>query len=271
MNIAFIGGGNMAAALIAGLCRSDTPPSRIRVADPSAEARARLEAQFSIECFSDTADAVDGADIIVLAVKPQVMPKALDSLAPLVHDGHTIVSIAAGITVAVIQNALGESIPVVRTMPNTPALIGKGISGLYAGPACEDVDRHKAEQIMTAAGEAVWLDDESLLDVVTAVSGSGPAYFFLLTEALQVAGHALGLPSETAARLAIQTARGAGEMAAQSEHGVAELRRRVTSPGGTTQAALEALEAGGFSALVAKAVKAATDRGRELSGEEQAS
>jgi len=269
MNIAFIGGGNMAAALIAGLYRSDTPPSRTRVSDPSAEARTRLEAEFPVECFEDAASAIDGAEVIVLATKPQVMPSVLDSLAPLVQLNHTIVSIAAGITVAVIQRALGADIPVVRTMPNTPALIGKGISGLYAGPACKEKDRENAQRIMAAAGEVVWLEDESLMDVVTAVSGSGPAYYFLLTEALQEAGHTLGLPAETAARLAVHTARGAGEMAARSELDVAELRRRVTSPGGTTQAALEALTSGGFGALVGEAVKAATDRGRELSGEEK--
>ncbi|MBT8061482.1 MAG: pyrroline-5-carboxylate reductase [Xanthomonadales bacterium] len=271
MNIAFIGGGNMAAALIAGLYGADNPPNRTRVSDPSPEARERLEAAYPVECFADAQAAVEGADVIVLATKPQVMPTVLEALAPLVERRQTVVSIAAGITIAAISRALGDDIPIVRTMPNTPALVGKGISGLYAGPACNDAHRKNAQRIMAAAGEVVWLDDEALMDVVTAVSGSGPAYYFLLTEALRDAGQAGGLPPATAAKLALHTARGAGEMAAQSELDVAELRRRVTSPGGTTQAALEALTEGGFNELVAKAVKAATERGRELSGEESGS
>lgn len=267
MNIAFIGGGNMATALISGLCRDPQKHGWIHVSDPSAEARQRLQDEFPVQCFAEPGPAIDGADIVILAVKPQVMPAVLDSLVQLVGPDQTVVSIAAGITVSSISKVLGDEIPVIRCMPNTPALIGKGVSGLFAGPACEAKHERHAEYIMNAAGQTVWLREETLMDVVTAVSGSGPAYYFLLTEALRDAGEALGLAPETAAKLALHTAEGAGAMAAGSEFDVSELRRRVTSPGGTTQAAVEVLEAGGFRTIIAKAVRAATDRGRELSGE----
>ena len=264
MDIAFIGGGNMAAALIGGLLDTGLAAGQVRVADPSEAARAALEQAHGVRTAVNGSEVAAGADVLVLAVKPQVMPAVLDELGDLVDPGQLVISIAAGIPIDLLQQAFGEVQPIVRAMPNTPALLGAGITGLCASGACRQDHRAQAETVLGAAGEVVWVEDEALMDVVTAVSGSGPAYFFLLIEALREAGMAEGLPAEASTRLAVQTAFGAGTMAARSEHDVAELRRRVTSPGGTTQAALEAFEAGGFRALVADAVRAATERGREL-------
>lgn len=266
MNITFIGGGNMATALVSGLRAARGGPLEIRVADPDEGARKRLMREYGVETFSDGTQAIDGADVIVLAVKPQVMPGVLESLAPDIEAGQLVLSIAAGTTVSGIQATLGEDRPVVRAMPNTPALIGHGICGLYASANCRDHHREQAERIMKAAGEVVWVEDEALMDVVTAISGSGPAYFFLLTEALAAAGAALGLDAEDARRLAVHTAEGAGAMMLAADDEPAELRARVTSPGGTTQAALEHFESSGFRQLVHDAAEAATRRGRELAG-----
>lgn len=266
MDIAFIGGGNMATALIAGLARSGTRGEQLRVCDPDPGVRERLVRDFELHASNDPASCVPGASVVVLAVKPQVAPAVLERLSRLVATDQLLLSVAAGTTVATIRAALGEDQAVVRGMPNTPALVGKGVTGLYATPGCTTGHRELAETVMAAAGVCVWVEDESLMDVVTAVSGSGPAYFYLLIEALREAGTALGLPPAVAAQLATHTAHGAGVMALESGTDVSELRRRVTSPGGTTQAAIEALQAGGFHALVAAAVQAATERGQELAG-----
>lgn len=266
MHIAFIGGGNMAAALIGGLLDAGHPAAHVRVADPSEAARSALAEAHGVRTADRAASVVDGADVVVLAVKPQVMPGVLDELQGKVGADQLLVSIAAGIPIRTLQRTFGDSQPVVRAMPNTPALVGAGITGLCASDACSRRHRDQAEHVLGAAGEVVWVDDEALMDVVTAVSGSGPAYFFLLIEALHEAGVAEGLPAQASTRLAAQTALGAGTMAARAAEDVAELRRRVTSPGGTTQAALETFEAGGFRALVADAVHAAVVRGRELGG-----
>ncbi|NND44959.1 MAG: pyrroline-5-carboxylate reductase [Xanthomonadales bacterium] len=258
----------MASALISGLVGAQNPPRSIRVSDPSAEARQRLQSTFGAECFERSEDAVRDADLIVLAVKPQVMPAVLAELGDCVQGDPLLLSIAAGITVETLRAAFEPPPPVVRAMPNTPALIGRGISGAFAGPGCGPQQRALAESVLTAAGECVWIEDEALMDVVTAVSGSGPAYFFLLIEAMRDAGQALGLSADTANQLALHTAAGAGAMAIDSNVDVAELRRRVTSPGGTTQAALEAFRDGGFEALVSKAVTAATRRGQALARKE---
>ncbi len=264
MIVTFIGGGNMAAALISGLQSSGNSQLEVRVADPSEAARNRMKAEFGAAVFADNGPAVEGADVIVLAVKPQIMSQVLASLTHQVHSNQLVISIAAGAAVDSIESGLGARQAVVRSMPNTPALIGHGITGLFAGNHCRPHHKEQAEKIMAVVGEVVWIGDERLMDVVTAVSGSGPAYYFLLTEALAEAGQALGLPPEIAAKLATHTARGAGIMASDSEIDVRELRQRVTSPGGTTQAAIEVLEAGGLPQLVQKAVSAATKRGREL-------
>ena len=267
MMITFIGGGNMATAMISGLRKSARPDLKINVSDPSEEARNRLQAAYEAEPFTDSVAAIAGADIIVLAVKPQVMARVLDQLAGYTEPRQLVLSIAAGTTIATITKALGNDQAVIRSMPNTPALIGHGISAICPGKNCKPHHIEQAEKILTATGEVVLIEDESLMDVVTAISGSGPAYYFLLTEALAVAGRTLGLPGEVADKLAAYTAFGAGAMVVQSDAGAAELRRQVTSPGGTTQAALEVLESGLFSQLVHSAVAAATSKGRELAGD----
>ena len=267
MMITFIGGGNMATALISGLRRGTGPELKIRVSDPSEEARNRLQAAYEVEPFADSIEAIAGADIIVLAVKPQVITRVLDQLAGNTEPRQLVLSIAAGTTIATIARALGKDQAVIRSMPNTPALIGHGISAICPGETCRPHQIEQAEEILSAAGEVVLIEDESLMDVVTAISGSGPAYFFLLTEALAVAGRTFGLPGELADKLAAYTACGAGAMLIQSTEGAAGLRRRVTSPGGTTQAALKALESGEFSRLVHSAVEAATSKSRELAGD----
>lgn len=270
MLIAFIGGGNMATALVGGLLKPARQGLEIRVADPSDDARRRLRSDFGVAVAERGTEIVAGADVIVLAVKPQVIPAVLRDLSGSVEPGQLVLSIAAGTTIGNIASGLGSPAdaqqPIIRAMPNTPALIGAGITGLCAGPGCKPHHREQAERILRAAGRVVWLRDEALMDAVTAISGSGPAYFFLLAEALAAAGERLGLPADTARELAEYTCSGAGAMLASSADGAATLRRRVTSPGGTTQAALEAFGAGGFTELVYRAVAAAERRGKELAG-----
>ncbi|QQZ36622.1 pyrroline-5-carboxylate reductase [Pseudomonas sp. Rh2] len=261
--IAFIGAGNMAASLIGGLRAQGLDASQIRASDPGAETRARVQAEHGIETFEKNAQAIDGADVIVLAVKPQVMKAVCEALSPDLKAGQLIVSIAAGITCASLQAWLGPR-PVVRCMPNTPALLRQGVSGLYATQEVSDVQRQQAEQLLSAVGIALWLDEEQQLDAVTAVSGSGPAYFFLLIEAMTDAGEKLGLPRETASKLTLQTALGAAHMAVSSDVDAAELRRRVTSPAGTTEAAIKSFQANGFEAIVEQALEAAAKRSAEL-------
>ncbi|KFN48910.1 pyrroline-5-carboxylate reductase [Arenimonas composti] len=263
--LAFIGGGNMARSLIGGLVRTGLPATKIRVAEPVPALRYALAADFGVAVYADGPAAADGADVWVLAVKPQVMAQACTALADLAQTQRPlVVSIAAGMPSARIDGWLGGAQAVVRTMPNTPALLGAGATGLYANPAVDAERRAIAETLMKAAGLTVWIADEALMDAVTAVSGSGPAYVFLLAEALQAAGEAEGLPAEAAKALAVQTLVGAARMLGESGEDAATLRQRVTSPNGTTQAALEAFAAGGFHELVATAVAAAVRRGREL-------
>ncbi len=265
--IAFIGGGNMARALIGGLIASGAAPERIRVGEPDDAARDALSRDYGVETENDNARAAQGAEVVVLAVKPQVLAKAAEALAPAVaQDRPLIMSIAAGVTTAVLAKAFAERTPIVRAMPNTPALIGRGAAGLYANATVSPAQRDTAQAIMQAAGEALWIEDEALMDTVTATSGSGPAYFFLVIEAIEAAAAELGLDPLDARRLVLQTALGAAQMAHDGDADVARLRRRVTSPGGTTAAALDVLEKGNLRALFKEALTAARDRGRELSG-----
>ncbi len=265
-SIAFIGGGNMARSLVAGLLARGREPASIRIAEPVAALRDALHADFGVAVFEEGAQAVAGASTWVLATKPQVLRSVCESLA-----GHAratrplVVSIAAGITAAQLARWLGGDIAVVRSMPNTPALLGAGVTGLYAGGKVDAAGRAFAEALLSAAGKTVWIEDEALMDAVTAVSGSGPAYVFLLAEAMIDAGIAEGLPADAARVLAVQTVLGAARMLDETDVGAAELRRRVTSPNGTTQAAIEHFEAGGLRALVAGAIHAARLRGHELS------
>lgn len=262
---AFIGGGNMARSLIAGLRRDGVPADRIAVAEPVTALREALASEFGVRVVADGAELAAEADLLVLAVKPQVMEAVCRTLAPRLHPDTLALSIAAGIPCARLSEWLGSS-NVARAMPNTPALLGAGASGLFAPTAVGQDARRRAEAVMASAGCTVWIEDETLMDVVTALSGSGPAYFFLMVEALVAAAVDQGLPEEAAQRLARQTALGAARMLVESGEAPSELRRRVTSPGGTTQAAIERFQADGFERGVAAAVDAAVRRGRELAG-----
>ena len=265
-SIAFIGGGNMARSLIGGLVSQGRDPTTIHVAEPVQPLREALQADFGVRVFEDGAQAAADAGTWVLAVKPQVMRPVCEALAPLAQAGKPLlVSIAAGITAAQLERWLGGDVSVVRTMPNTPALLGAGVTGLFASERVDARGRDFAEALLSAAGKTVWIDDEAQMDAVTAVSGSGPAYVFLLAEAMVDAGIGEGLPPDAARTLALQTVLGAARMLTESDVDAAELRRRVTSPNGTTQAAIEAFEAGGLRALVADAIHAARVRGAELS------
>ncbi|WP_223543295.1 pyrroline-5-carboxylate reductase [Pseudomonas sp. GL-B-12] len=261
--IAFIGAGNMAASLIGGLRAKGLEAAQIRASDPGEETRARVSAEHGIETFADNAQAVDGADVVVLAVKPQAMKAVCEALRPSLKPNQLVVSIAAGITCASMNNWLGAQ-PIVRCMPNTPALVRQGASGLFATAEVSAEQRQQAQELLSAVGIALWLNEEQQLDAVTAVSGSGPAYFFLLIEAMTAAGVKLGLPADIAAQLTLQTALGAAHMAISSDVDAAELRRRVTSPAGTTEAAIKSFQANGFEALVEKALGAAAHRSAEM-------
>lgn len=261
--IAFIGAGNMATSLIAGLRAEGIDSNHITASARSEETRARIGSTYGIATFADNAEAVKGADVIVLSVKPQVMKGVCEALRPALQPGQLIVSVAAGITCASLQAWLGEC-PVVRCMPNTPSQLRQGASGLYATAQVTNDQKAVTERLLGAVGLALWLDTEAQLHAVTAVSGSGPAYFFLMIEAMTQAGVDLGLPRDTAEALAEQTALGAAQMASTSDVDAAELRRQVTSPAGTTEAAIKAFQANGFEALVAKALGAAAHRSKEL-------
>lgn len=264
--VAFIGGGNMARSLVGGLLAAGADPAAVRVADPSADARAALASDFGVATFESAADAVDGAEAWVFAVKPQVMRAVCTELAAVAQQARPlVVSIAAGITSAQLDRWLGGGLAVVRTMPNTPALLGAGVTGLYANPRVDAAGRARAEGLLASAGATVWIDDEAMMDAVTGTSGSGPAYVFLLAEAMEEAAIAEGLAADAARTLVRHTILGAARMLVESGEPPTELRRRVTSPGGTTQAAIEAFEAGDLRGLVARAVRAATRRGGELS------
>ena len=265
-SIAFIGGGNMARSLIGGLVARGHDPRTIHVAEPLPSLREALSADFGVLVFEDGAQAVAGAGTWVFATKPQVLRAVCESLAVQAQATQPlVVSIAAGITAAQLERWLGGDIAVVRTMPNTPALLGAGVTGLFASARVDVAGRGFAESLLSAAGKTVWIDDESQMDTVTAVSGSGPAYVFLLAEAMVDAGIGEGLPADAARMLALQTVLGAARMLTEADVDATELRRRVTSPNGTTQAAIEAFEAGGLRALVADAIHAARVRGAELS------
>ena len=266
-HIAFIGGGNMARSLIGGLIAEGRAPASIHVAEPVATLRDALQADFGVSAFDSGTAAVDDASTWVFAVKPQVMRSVCESLAGQAQAQRPLViSIAAGITGSQLDRWLGGGMAVVRTMPNTPALLGAGVTGLHASAHVDAAGRAFAETLLAAAGKTVWIEDEGLMDAVTALSGSGPAYVFLLAEAMIEAGIAEGLPADAARTLALQTILGAARMLTEDDApDAAELRRRVTSPNGTTQAAIESFEASGFRSLVAAAIHAARERGRALS------
>jgi pyrroline-5-carboxylate reductase len=266
--LSFIGGGNMAGSLIAGLIADGWNPASIRVSDTDTRQLERLSQRFPIETSSDNAQAVAGADVLVLAVKPQVLEGIAHTIASSVSRVNPLViSIAAGIPEAALRQWLGDKTAIVRCMPNTPAMVQSGATGMYANPLVTDEQRSIAESILRAVGIVVWVDDEAMMDAVTALSGSGPAYIFLFIEALQASARELGLAEETAYLLALQTVFGAAKMALESQEDAATLRQRVTSPGGTTERAINTFQEGGFEKLVSKALYAAAERSRELAKE----
>jgi pyrroline-5-carboxylate reductase len=266
--LAFIGGGNMAAALIGGLLKRGLQNTHCVVADPSAEQRRRLTQDFGIAATDDNGLAVQDAEVVVLAVKPQQMRSVAEELAPHLEPKRPLlISVAAGIPHAALSRWVGPQIAIVRTMPNRPALNGFGATGLYAPAGVGQAHRMLAESIMGAVSATVWVEHEEQMDTVTALSGSGPAYFFLFMEALEAAAHERGLPMELAHRLTLETALGAAQMARESTDTLATLRQQVTSKGGTTAAALEVFDAAGLRDIVARAVAAADRRSAELAAE----
>ncbi|SDQ53093.1 pyrroline-5-carboxylate reductase [Pseudoxanthomonas sp. CF125] len=265
-SIAFIGGGNMARSLIGGLIARGASAASIRVAEPVEVLRESLARDFGVPVFATALEAATGASLWLLAVKPQVMRTVCQGLSALAQEhGALVVSIAAGITAGQMQRWLGDGVAVVRAMPNTPALLGAGVTGLFATPQVDADGRERTEALLSSAGKTVWIDDEAKMDAVTAVSGSGPAYVFLLAEAMEAAAKQEGLNDEAARALVLQTILGAARMLTESDEDPAELRKRVTSPNGTTQAAIETFQEGGFAKLVGKAIHAASERGKELS------
>ena len=258
----------MASSIIGGLIESGHPAHNIVAADPFAASLEKLQSVAPVAVFSDNAQAVANADVIILAVKPQVMAQAADSIATAVQSNKAVViSIAAGITIESMQARLGAAAAIVRCMPNTPALVGCGASGLYANDNTSVEQREFAELILSAVGITCWVKSEQELDAITALSGSGPAYFFLFIEAMIDAGVKLGLDRENASQLALQTSLGASRMALENTVDLVELRRRVTSPGGTTERAVQSFEQDGLRDVIEKAMRAAADRAAEMARE----
>jgi pyrroline-5-carboxylate reductase len=266
MNIAFLGGGNMARALVGGLVAKGQAPDSISVIELSRQARERLACDHGVHVSASHDATTAAADVVVLATKPQDLRSAVSAFGALVR-GKLVISIAAGVRTDALARWLGGHRSLVRCMPNMPALIGAGIAALYALPEVTADERRKAEAILSAVGEAVWVDDERLLDPVTAVSGSGPAYVFWFIEQLAASGAKLGLPEEISRKLALQTVLGAAKLAAQSNQAPAELRRQVTSKGGTTEAALAVFEQEKLAERIARALEAASRRGASLGDE----
>jgi pyrroline-5-carboxylate reductase len=264
-NICFIGGGNMAQALIGGLLSRGLPTTRITVSDPVEQIRHILEEK-NIQTTTDNVDAIKNADVVVLAVKPQVLATVLQPLKGLLSD-KLVISIIAGAEIQPISDLIGGSQRIVRVMPNTPALVQTGAHGIYASEAVNAQDRELTSQILAATGLTIWVDNEAQIDAVTAVSGSGPAYFFYLMESMIRAGKNLGLDEKVATALTLQTALGAAQMAITSSNSPTELRKNVTSPNGTTQAALEVFDRAQISQNIQAALAAAQKRSQELAQE----
>jgi pyrroline-5-carboxylate reductase len=263
--VGFIGAGNMARSLAGGLQRNGWSAERLLLADPAEEQRRTIEQTLRLPTSADNAEVARRSDILILAVKPQALAQVAAELAPAVQDKRPlVVSIVAGVRITDIDRWLGGNIAIVRTMPNTPALVGSGASGLYANAYVTGTQRDQAESILRAVGVTVWVENEQLIDVVTALSGSGPAYFFLVLEALEQAAIKAGLPAAHARLLTIETAVGAAKMALEGGEEPALLRKRVTSPGGTTEQAINVLEQAGLRDIFDNAVQAAARRAHEL-------
>jgi len=263
--VRFVGGGNMASALIGGLLRTGHPASALEVVEPDAAARGRLQREFGIRSLADGSEPgrLGPCDVAVLAVKPQVLRQvALDHAASLCDA--LVVSVAAGVRIVDLARWLGGHGRIVRAMPNTPALVGQGVTGLAASPGLGKADREQAQTLFDAVGSSLWVEDDAGIDVVTALSGSGPAYMMLMIEALVAAGIEQGLDAALAQRLALDTMAGAVALMRAADESPAILRARVTSPGGTTERAIASLQAAGWEALIAAAVAAARERAREI-------
>lgn len=264
LTVAFIGGGNMAEALIAGLRRAGHAGEKIIVSDPQQQRRQFLAEQYLVRTVGDNSVAAAAADILVLAMKPQQMKDALAGLSEHLKVDASVISIAAGVSTASMQEWLGSGANIVRVMPNTPALVGAGMSVLFSDAG--ELHKARTEYLLKACGESLRVEKEAQMHAVTALSGSGPAYFFLLAEVMQATGEKLGLPADLAAKLAAQTALGAGKMLVESDRTSEQLRHQVTSPGGTTQAALDMMYEMGLPAALRQGVVAASKRSEELSG-----
>ena len=264
--IGFIGGGNMASSLISGLIASGHSPQDLWVSDINQDTLKVLAKNLNVNTSTNNDDIINAVDVVVLAVKPQILSTvAKNATASIQQKQPLVVSIAAGISQQSLSQWLGNNIAIVRCMPNTPALVLTGATALHANEQVTAEQHDLAENIMRSVGIALWVNDESELDVVTAVSGSGPAYYFLLMDAMEKAAIEMGMNEVTARLLVQQTALGAAKIALESSESPEQLRKRVTSPGGTTQQALETFEEGGFTALVSKALHAARDRSIEMS------
>lgn len=266
MNITFIGGGNMACALIGGLLQQDYSPAQIRIVEISADTLKKIKHEFGVETTAELLHGVTDSDVIVLAVKPQQLSAVAQQLAPLLAN-HLVISIAAGLRTGDLSRWLGGHTRVVRAMPNTPALVRSGVTGLYAMAGVSDEEKHNAETILRAVGAVLWVEREELLDAVTATSGSGPAYVFYFLEAMQKAGHELGLDPAQAWHLSLETFLGAARLAKQSSEDASVLRARVTSPGGTTERAIRSLENDDVKNAIVRAMHAAYGRSREMGDE----
>ena len=263
--IGCIGGGNMATSLIGGLLADGADSTQIWVADPDEGRLSHLQEHFAINTCTDNHLLLGQVDVVLFAVKPQVLRTVcLDSASLIQQRAPLVISVAAGIRLHDIERWLGGTVAVVRTMPNTPALVRCGATALVANDKVTTAQRELAESVMRAVGLTLWLDDEQQMDTVTALSGSGPAYFFLIMEALQQAALELGLPADSARLLTLQTAFGASRMALESSEEIATLRRQVTSPGGTTERALEVFEKGDIRDLIRRALRAAQSRSHEI-------
>jgi len=266
--ICFIGAGNMAKSLIGGLIASGYDANNILATDPNQEQRDALSSQFAIQTYADNGEALMHADIIVLAVKPQILRQVCAEISDTVQAGSPlIISVAAGIRTADINRWLGGELAIVRTMPNTPALIQTGAIGLYANSQVNSEQKSQAEHIMRATGLTLWVEQENQIDVVTALSGSGPAYYFLFMEAMEKAAQDMGLDAKSAHLLTMQTALGAAKMVMESHQDCAELRANVTSPNGTTEKAIQYFETHNLRDTVAGAMNAARNRAQELADE----
>lgn len=266
--IAFIGAGNMASAIIGGLINNGSDSQSIWACDPGQDKLTQLKNDFNIQTSVDNLDAISVADVIILAVKPQVMETVLAPLqSELQKRKPLIISVAAGINLNSLSTWCGGELPIVRCMPNTPALVGQGASGLFANETTTPEHKAISETILNAVGISIWVKTESELNAVTAVSGSGPAYYFLFMEAMIAAGEKLGLSKDTATELTLKTALGAATMACSSEIEPAQLRKNVTSPNGTTEQAIKTFMENGLESLVDKALTAASDRSESLSDE----